>query len=312
MRTPHFLTTAPLNATDIEMILDRAAHFLDPQGLTAIPPSQRRVALQHEPRIVLAFYESSTRTRLSFETAAHRIGARTVIFDPSTSSEGKGETFSDTVQTIDAMGFDVFVLRHAQNGLHTSLVDVTRMSIVNAGEGTLSHPTQGLLDASALRERLGNLQGQRICIVGDVRHSRVARSQIDVLQKLGVDFALCAPEPFMPDDEPLFERVQRFEHLDDACAWASVISLLRIQRERISSEGIPTLDAYRQSYAMTTDRLHRSPHLTIIHPGPVNYGVEIDEAVAAAPQSLIRRQVTHGVAIRMTILLNILEQRIAQ
>ncbi|CAN5437892.1 aspartate carbamoyltransferase catalytic subunit [soil metagenome] len=308
MRTPHFLTTVPLTATEIESLIDQASRFLTPTGLAAIPPSTFTQASGNESRIVLAFYESSTRTRLSFETAAHRIGARTVIFDPSTSSEGKGETFLDTVQTIDAMGFDVLVLRHAQNGIGETISASTSMSIVNAGDGTNCHPTQGMLDASALRERLGTLGGQKICIVGDVRHSRVARSQVDVLQKLGAEFAICAPESLLPDDER-FASMPRFDSLDGACEWATVISLLRIQRERITADVVPSMDVYRARFAMTSDRLRKAPNVTIIHPGPVNYGVEIDEDVAAAPQSLIRRQVTHGVAMRMTILNSILQQR---
>lgn len=308
MRTPHFLTTVPLTATEIESLIDRASLFLTPTGLASIPPSSFSLSSGIEPRIVLAFYESSTRTRLSFETAAHRIGARTVIFDPSTSSEGKGETFIDTVQTIDAMGFDVLVLRHAQNGIGESISSFTSMSVVNAGDGTNCHPTQGLLDASALQERLGSLHGLRICIVGDVRHSRVARSQVDVLQKLGAEFAICAPESLMPDDER-FATMPRFDSLDGACEWATVISLLRIQRERITADVVPSLDVYRERFAMTTERMRKAPNVTIIHPGPVNYGVEIDEDVAASERSLIRRQVTHGVAMRMTILHSILQQR---
>jgi len=311
MRTPHFLSTVPLTANVIESLIDQASRFLTPTGLAAIPPSTISPMGENEPRIVLAFYESSTRTRLSFETAAHRIGARTVMFDPSTSSEGKGETFLDSVQTIDAMGFDVLVLRHAQNGICESISSFTSMSIVNAGDGTNCHPTQGMLDASALQERLGTLEGQRICIVGDVRHSRVARSQVDVLQKLGAEFAICAPETLMPDDER-FATMPRFDSLDGACEWASVISLLRIQRERITTDVVPSMDVYRERFALTSDRLHRAHHVTIIHPGPVNYGVEIDEDVAASPQSLIRRQVTHGVAMRMAILRSLLQQRNAQ
>jgi aspartate carbamoyltransferase catalytic subunit len=308
MRTPHFLTTVPLTATEIESLIDRASRFLTPTGLASLPPSTFSLSSGIEPRIVLAFYESSTRTRLSFETAAHRIGARTVIFDPSTSSEGKGETFIDTVQTIDAMGFDILVLRHAQNGIGESISAFTSMSVVNAGDGTNCHPTQGLLDASALQERLGSLHGQRICIVGDVRHSRVARSQVDVLQKLGAEFAICAPESLMPDDER-FAAMPRFDSLDGACEWATVISLLRIQRERITADVVPSLDVYRERFAMTAERMRKAPNVTIIHPGPVNYGVEIDEEVAASERSLIRRQVTHGVAMRMTILHSILQQR---
>lgn len=307
MRTPHFLSTVPLTAIEIESLIDQASRFLTPTGLAAIPPSTFAVPGGNEARIVLAFYESSTRTRLSFETAAHRIGARTVVFDPSSSSEGKGETFVDSVQTIDAMGFDVLVLRHAHNGIGESIAAFTSMSVVNAGDGTNCHPTQGLLDASALRERLGVLEGTRICIVGDVRHSRVARSQVDVLQKLGAEFAICAPETLMPDDER-FATMPRFDSLDGACEWATVISLLRIQRERITTD-VPSIDVYRERFSMTSDRLRKAPNVTIIHPGPVNYGVEIDEDVAASSQSLIRRQVTHGVAVRMTILHSILQQR---
>lgn len=300
----HLLDTSGLTAEDIVAILDDASSFLtdesDPRGV--------RGALAPElagRSVVLAFFETSTRTRLSFDVAARNLGATTFLFQPQGSSTEKGETLMDTMHTIAAMGCDCIVLRHGVNGTHADVARSTPMQVVNAGEGTVAHPTQGLLDASTLRQRFGSLAGLRICLVGDVAHSRVARSQVDVVHKLGATVAMCAPADFCPTDGPL-AALPRLSSIDEALEWCDVISLLRIQRERLPSTLAVDLADYRRRYALTMDRARHHHDVTIIHPGPVNVGVEIDAEVLTCPQSLVRRQVSHGVAVRMAVLRRLL------
>lgn len=302
----HLLDTLSLSSSDITSILDEARLFLTPTGLrTSVPPSLLGRT------VTLAFFESSTRTRLSFEAAAKRLGAVTLLFTPSGSSVEKGETLGETFATIEAMGVDAVVLRHGLNGIHHELSMSTSMSIINAGEGSRAHPTQALLDASALVERLPSrirtapLEGYRIVIVGDIRHSRVARSNVDVFVKLGAEVALCAPPTLAPDDVTM-KDLRQFESIEDACRWAHVVNLLRIQRERITADIVPGIEEYRERYAMTTERAQRYPEIVVTHPGPVSLGVETDARVLTMPQSLVHRQVTHGVAVRMAILQRLL------
>lgn len=307
----HLLNTSDLSTDDILSIVQQAHSYLAsaPQQAAPVPgnevaPSQSLFVEQPPTltnrRIVLAFFESSTRTRLSFETAAHRLGAQTVYFQPSGSSVEKGESLRETVRTIESMGFDAIILRHAENGIPAEVASFTRMSVVNAGEGTNAHPTQALLDVSTLVERFGRLDGLRICIVGDVVHSRVARSNADVFARLGAEIALCGPTSLLPADTLGATKV--FEHIDAALEWANVVNLLRIQRERMPSNDQPAVDEYRRTYALTAERLAAFPATCVLHPGPVNIGIETDEAVLNSPQSLVHRQVTHGVAIRMAVL----------
>jgi aspartate carbamoyltransferase catalytic subunit len=300
MSALHFLDTISLSPADIIAILDEAQMYVHSTHGRPRPSS-----VLADTRIVLAFFEASTRTRMSFELAAHRLGANTYVFQPSSSSVEKGETLRDTLRTLHAMGFDAVVLRHGTDGLHRELASTAGLSIVNAGEGSTAHPTQALLDASTLTEHWGSLAGKRICIVGDVKHSRVARSNMDVYNKLGAEVAICGPDELVTAEHP-FHSCMRFDHIDQAIEWADCINLLRIQRERISGTVVPSVDAYRARYAMTLERAMASPEVIIIHPGPVNINVEIDEAVLDLPQTLIDRQVTHGVAVRMAVLRTIL------
>lgn len=292
----HLLNTSDLSTDDILSIVLQAHSYLS---------SSRSLFVEQPPtlanrRIVLAFFEASTRTRLSFETAAHRLGAQTVYFQPTGSSVEKGECLRETILTIEAMGFDAIILRHAENGVPSDVASYTQMSVINAGEGTNAHPTQALLDVSTLVERYGSLKGLRICIVGDVLHSRVARSNADVFARLGAEVALCGPSSLLPGDTLGVTKV--FEHIDDALKWANVINLLRIQRERIATDDQPAIDEYRSKYALTTERLAAYPATCVLHPGPVNIGIETDEEVLNSSQSLVHRQVTHGVAVRMAVL----------
>jgi aspartate carbamoyltransferase catalytic subunit len=296
MSMRHLLSSQQLSVESITEILDVASAFLTPTGLV-----QRAQPILADKRFVLAFFEPSTRTRLSFETAIQRLGASSVHFSSSGSSVEKGETLQETIHTIQAMGFDGVIIRHAHNGTHERVASYTTMSVINAGEGSVAHPTQALLDASTIRERFGSVRGVKVAIVGDLQHSRVARSTSDVLLRMGAEVAYCAPDSLRPNDEQ-FERLQRFESIDDASHWADVVYLLRIQRERITNDIVPSVEEYRKFYAMTSQRALTNPNLVIMHPGPVNVGVELDEELLSLPQCLIHRQVTHGVAVRMSVL----------
>lgn len=305
MANTHLASTNDLSDEALNAILQDACSFVSDLGLR-----HDRTETLAGRNVALAFFEPSTRTRLSFETAAHRLGASTVVFLPHGSSVEKGETLLETMATIQAMRFDAIVIRHSGNGIVKQVIEHSDVSIINAGEGTQSHPTQALLDMSTLRERFGDLRGKRICIVGDVRHSRVARSQIQLGQRLGMQFAICSPPELLPDqDDEFFAECMQLTTIDDAIEWADVISLLRIQRERITDVRVPDLDEYRASYAMTKDRAAGSTKTMIIHPGPVNLGVEIDAEVLEMDQCLIHRQVTHGVAVRMAVLKHVLLSR---
>lgn len=304
MPISHFLSTKDLSDAGLQAILRDARMFVSELGFR----HDRTEALEGR-NVVLVFFEPSTRTRLSFETAAHRLGASTVVFNVTGSSLEKGESVEETIATIDAMRFDAMIMRHSHEGAIAKLAKLVHMPVVNAGEGISSHPTQALLDASTLLERLGTLQGARVCVVGDVRHSRVARSQVDVFRRLGATIGVCAPQALQPDTNDVdFHDCEHFTSIDEALKWSTIVSLLRIQRERINGIDLPDLPTYRSQFAMTADRALQHNEQTIIHPGPVNLGVEIDEEVLSMKHSLIHRQVTHGVAVRMAVLQHILTQ----
>jgi aspartate carbamoyltransferase catalytic subunit len=300
MATSHLLSTHDLSREDITSILDDAA---------AILPSHASLR-QVDPvlagrNIVLAFLEPSTRTRLSFETAAQRLGASTIVFHATGSSVEKGETLRESLRTIESMGFDALVLRHGQNGVHRDVAQWSSMSVINAGEGTVQHPTQALLDASTLREHFGAIDGRKVAIVGDLRHSRVARSTADVLQKCGAHIGYCAPDELVPTD-PQFAKMQRLDSIQDCCDWADAVYLLRIQRERLAADVTINDAEYRSRYAMKVDLARAHRELVVLHPGPVNIGMELDGEILDDPMCLIHRQVTHGVAVRMAVLQRLL------
>lgn len=305
MQLQHLLDTTTLSATEIDELLLDASAFISPGGSIASPsPTLRGVT------IVLAFFEPSTRTRLSFETAAQRLGASILHFTPDGSSVNKGESLRETFRTIEAMDVQGIVLRHGQDGVHRELASWTRMRVINAGEGRTSHPTQALLDAATLRERTSTLKGLRVAIVGDVAHSRVARSNVDVLRKCGASVALCAPAELLPK-EAWVADLPVYASIDEAMSSADVVCMLRIQRERMDASLTLHMDSYRNSFALTEDRAHRFPNVIVMHPGPVNVGVELDEAVLDLPQTIIHRQVAHGVAVRMAVLNRYLRSPIA-
>jgi len=285
-----------LAAEDIRLILDSAEHFKEISERAI-----KKVPVLRGQTIVNLFYESSTRTRISFEFAEKRLSADTVSVASSTSSITKGETLVDTARNLEAMRIDMVVIRHHASGAARFLAERIRSNVINAGDGRHEHPTQGLLDLLTIRDHRP-IEGTKVCIVGDVLHSRVARSNIWGLLKLGAEVAVCGPQSLLPlGVEQLGVRV--FRRIEDAIAWADVLNVLRLQLERMQAGYIPSLREYYRVFGVTVERLAKSPReLLILHPGPMNRGVEIDSRVADGPHSVILNQVTNGVAVRMAVL----------
>ncbi len=252
--------------------------------------------------VVNLFFEPSTRTRISFEFAEKRMSADTVNVASSGSSVSKGETLVDTARNLEAMRIDMVVVRHGASGAAKFLAERIESNVINAGDGTHEHPTQGLLDLLTLRQRLGSLEGRRVCIVGDVLHSRVARSNIYGLKALGAEVAVCGPRSLLPN--AIHEMgVQVFDRVEAAIEWADALNVLRLQLERMQGGYIPSLREYNRVFGVTSARLAAAKReLLILHPGPMNRGVEIDSDVADGPHSVILDQVTNGVAVRMAVL----------
>lgn len=257
--------------------------------------------------VVSLFFEDSTRTRLSFETAAKRLSADTMSFSVSTSSVKKGENLLDTVQTIEAMGVDAIIVRHSAAGAPHRVASWTTAHVVNAGDGRHEHPTQALLDAFTLRRHRGpSLDGCRVAIVGDVLHSRVARSNVKALHALGCELTLVGPPTLMPERVDTWPVRVAYD-LDDALADIDVVYLLRIQRERIADALFPSIREYATRWGLTAERAARlKPDTLVMHPGPMNRGVEIAGEVADSARSLVTEQVANGVAVRMAVLWTLL------
>ncbi|MEI6739750.1 MAG: aspartate carbamoyltransferase catalytic subunit [Gemmatimonadaceae bacterium] len=291
------LGLAPLSAEQIRLILDTAAPFRE------ISERQiKKVPTLRGMTIVNLFFEASTRTRISFEFAEKRLSADTVNVASAGSSVSKGETLVDTARNLEAMKIDMVVIRHPGSGAAQFLAERIESNVINAGDGTHEHPTQGLLDLLTLRDRFGDLAGRRICIVGDVLHSRVARSNIAGLTKLGAEVGVCGPRSLLPN--AITEMgVTIFNRIEEAIEWADALNILRLQLERMQAGYIPSLREYNRVFGVTKARLERAPRdLCILHPGPMNRGVEIDSDVADGPHSVILNQVTNGVAVRMAVL----------
>lgn len=252
--------------------------------------------------VVNLFFEASTRTRISFEFAEKRMSADTVNVATSASSVSKGETLVDTARNLEAMRIDMVVIRHPGSGAARFLAERIESNVINAGDGMHEHPTQGLLDLLTLRDKLGSLEGKRVCIVGDVLHSRVARSNIWGLKAMGAEVAVCGPRSLLPN--AIGEMgVQVFDRVEAAIEWADALNVLRLQLERMQLGYIPSLREYNRVFGVTRARLERAPgDILILHPGPMNRGVEIDSDVADGPHSVILNQVTNGVAVRMAVL----------
>ena len=287
----------PLDAPRIRAILDTAEQFKEISERTI-----KKVPVLRGKTIVNLFFEASTRTRISFEFAEKRLSADTVNIASSGSSVQKGETLVDTARNLEAMRIDMVVIRHASSGAARFLAERIPSNVVNAGDGRHEHPTQALLDMLTIRDHLGRLDGVRVCIVGDILHSRVARSNIWGLTKLGASVAVCAPHTLLPADVADL-GVEVFAHVEEAVAWADVLNVLRLQLERMQAGFVPSLREYNRVFGVTRERIERSPRdLLILHPGPMNRGVEIDSDVADGPHSVILDQVTNGVAVRMAVL----------
>ncbi len=293
----HLLGLHGVPKEDIQLILETARTFREvlERPIKKVPTLQGKT-------IVNLFYENSTRTRISFELAQKRLSADTINFSTSTSSAKKGETFKDTVRNIEAMKVDMIVVRHQSAGVPQYLTRISKANIINAGDGIHEHPTQGLLDMYSIREKFGRLEGLKVCIVGDVAHSRVALSNIFGLKTMGAEVSVCGPATMIPlGIETLGVKV--YHRIDEAMAKNEVLNVLRIQLERDAGKRIPSLREYHKFFGITSERIEKhNREIVILHPGPINRGVELSSEVADGPYQVILDQVTNGVAVRMAVL----------
>ncbi|HNX29138.1 MAG TPA: aspartate carbamoyltransferase catalytic subunit [Syntrophomonadaceae bacterium] len=286
-----------MSKEEIELILETAVPMKD-----IIKRDIKKVPTLRGKAMVTVFYEPSTRTRTSFEIAGKYLSADTVNLAVATSSVQKGESLKDTIKTIEVMGFDLIVMRHSMSGTPHYVARNTDMRVINAGDGANEHPTQALLDLYTIKEKKGTLEGLTVTIVGDILHSRVARSNIYGLSKFGCEIRVVGPSTLMaPEIEKL--GVKCYYDLEKALAGADVVNILRIQKERQHTGLFPTLDEYANLYMVNKDKLKRAREdVLVLHPGPMNRGVEIASEIADGAQSLINEQVTNGVAVRMALL----------
>jgi len=285
------LSIDSLNDTQVATILDRAEHWFDENR------AGNASDLLDGKTLFNLFYENSTRTLMSFATAGHRLGASVVTLPVEQSSVKKGETLQDTARTLNAMRPDALVIRHQENGAPAAIAFIMDCPVINAGDGTNEHPTQALLDAATIRHRLGRVEGLKIAICGDIAHSRVARSNAKLLPRLGAEVRLAGPPELMPDGVPA-------PSIDEAISGADVVMMLRVQRERLSEDLGDAPGEYLERYGLTDERLATAaPNALVMHPGPMNRGVEIEGSIADdAERSLITLQVEMGVAARMACL----------
>jgi aspartate carbamoyltransferase catalytic subunit len=297
LRSRHLLGIADLDASEIELVLSTAEAMkeIGTRTIKKVPALRGRT-------VVNLFFESSTRTRLSFELAEKRLSADTMGVTATGSSVTKGETLADTARTLEAMSPDLIVIRHASSGAPHLLSRICRAGIVNAGDGMHEHPTQALLDALTIRERKGRLAGLKVAIVGDLLHSRVLRSNVLLLTRMGAEVRACGPATLVPKGLGAL-GVHVTTSLDEAVAGADVVMMLRVQRERMSGLFLPSVREYFTLFGLTPARLEQAASdVIVMHPGPMNRGVEIDSAVADGPWSVILDQVANGVAVRMAVL----------
>lgn len=297
LSTRHLLGIRDLTSEDIALILSTAKQFKE-----VINRPIKKVPSLRDITIANLFFENSTRTKLSFELAEKRLSADVLNFSASGSSVSKGETLIDTANNILAMKVDMVVMRHPHPGAAEFLSQKIDATIINAGDGTHEHPTQALLDAFSIEERLGSLQGKKVAIVGDIVHSRVALSNVFCLQKSGAEVMLCGPRTLMPKHAKSL-GVQVSHHLEEALEWCDVANMLRVQQERMDKGYFPSIREYSMQYGLTMDKLKSvNRDLVIMHPGPINRGVEITSEVADSEYSIILHQVENGVAVRMAVL----------
>lgn len=296
------LDTDTLSRGEIELILETAARMAEVRQRSA-----RKVATLRGTTVVTLFYEQSTRTRASFEVAAKSLGADVVNITAASSSVGKGESLVDTVQTLDAIGADALVLRHPRSGAPYLAARYTGASVINGGDGMHAHPTQALLDLFTMQQHLGELEGRKVVIVGDVLHSRVARSNLWTLAAVGAQVVLCGPATLLPrtlaGGQPERRGCEVTTDFDSAVEGADVVMALRIQKERQERGLISSVREYINGYQVTEKRLQRAaPGALVMHPGPMNEGIEIAPSVAHGESSVVEEQVANGVAVRMAIL----------
>jgi aspartate carbamoyltransferase catalytic subunit len=298
LSTKHLLGIKDLTTEDIQLILSTAGQFKE-----VLQRPVKKVPTLRDITIVNLFYENSTRTRISFELAERRLSADTVNFTVSNSSAAKGETLLDTVNNILSMKVDMVVMRHSASGAPHYLAKHIDAAIINAGDGINEHPTQALLDAFSMEEKLGKLAGLKVAIIGDVMHSRVALSNIYLLKKMGAEVMVSGPPTLIPTYLQEAMDIQVEYNIDKALAWCDVANVLRIQLERQNQPLFSSLREYNLAYGITTNRLNKlNKKIVIMHPGPINRGVEMDSDVANSPHSIILDQVENGVAVRMACL----------
>ncbi|MFP4012508.1 MAG: aspartate carbamoyltransferase catalytic subunit [Chitinispirillaceae bacterium] len=293
----HLLGLEGVSREDIKLILDTADSFYEvlQRDIKIVPTLRGKT-------VVNLFYENSTRTRISFELAEKRLSASPLNFSTSTSSVNKGETLKDTIRNIEAMKIDMVVVRHSAAGVPYFLTKCTDAVIVNAGDGLHEHPTQALLDIMTIRQKMGRLEGLKVAIIGDIFHSRVARSNAWGMKTMGMDVVLCGPPTLLPQHHHSL-GVPVTDNLDEALDGADVVMLLRIQLERQSSAVFPSIREYRDRYGLDLEKLSGlKDNVVIMHPGPINRGVELASNVADSGNSVILDQVTNGVAVRMAVL----------
>ncbi len=297
LQSRHLLGLEGVSKEDINLILDTAESFKEVLGrpIKKVPPLQGKT-------IVNLFFENSTRTRISFELAERRLSADVVNFAAGGSSVSKGETLKDTARNIEAMKIDMVVIRHSSTGAPHFLSRVVKANVVNAGDGQHEHPTQALLDMMTLREKYGTLEGLRVCIVGDILHSRVARSNIFGLKTMGAEVSVCGPETLMPRSiEKMGVKV--YHKLEEIIPHVDALNVLRIQLERQKNGLFPSLREYHRYFGVTKEKVDKAPKpITIMHPGPINRDVELSADLADGEHSVILEQVTNGEAVRMSVL----------
>ena len=297
LSSKHFIGLEHATAKDIQLIIDTALTFRE-----VLDRPIKKIPSLKGTNIVNLFFENSTRTKLSFELAEKRLSADVLNFSASSSSLNKGESFRDTVQNIEAMKIDCAVMRHPIPGSCKKLTNYLDCPIVNAGDGTHEHPTQAMLDITSIYEKFNKIKNLKVVIVGDILHSRVAMSNIFGLKKMGAKVMLCGPPHLMPKYISEFD-VKVSCNIDEALQWADVVNVLRIQKERMGIGLVPSIREYRDLFGITKNRIiNLKKELVIMHPGPINRGVEIDSYVADSDQSIILDQVLNGVAVRMSIL----------
>jgi len=292
------LDISSLGREEIDLLLDQAAPFKE-----LFTRSVKKVPALKGKSVLMLFYEPSTRTHSSFEVAAKRLSADVTNFDVAHSSITKGESVRETVETLQAMRTDYIIVRHKASGLPGTIAKLTKASVINAGDGAHAHPTQALLDAFTIKEKFPDPTGKKVLIVGDILHSRVARSTSTILKKLGLQVAYLGPGSLVPKNGP--ENIRRFTNYDEAMKWSpDVIYLLRVQMERQDVQYFPSIREYHKLYGVSDKRLAdiRDRGLYIMHPGPVNRGVELCDAVMDYERSLINEQVENGIAVRMAVL----------